>query len=261
MNKQFTSYTDYTPNIEDDSKIIEFEHLELGNLRTIILDKGKIRFLVEDIIDILDCQNINIMKNISQTHQKTVAIRLSSAIYQNAYAQLNSSNDIRIINLLFIDETGIEQLIRNVKSKDSKKFGEWISGYVISTIKKFGVYIGTNAPIIREAYKEVHFNFDRAMKLLTKIKDYELNSIDKNTDEARNKVHAILTSVVNDLAGVSKGERDNATDEQLLNLIKIESSYTASILYGITENKSLRHIINSCGDYVRKHLGIIKIVK
>lgn len=210
--------------------ILNFIHKDFGDVRAIVLDNMP-WFIANDICKILELTNSR--KAISKLDEDEKADVTISYVSSNGIAQRRKVNAI--------NESGLYHLIFISRKPIAKKFRKWVTDDVLPSIRKFGAYIDTNHPQIRQLSIDTCNHFKSAISVLIFM------TLGNPPQQTKNMIYGILMSKVNELAGIPDGQRDAATTEQLINLIRIQSSFITTIMNGLKHKKDIYRIINSCG--------------
>ena len=215
-----------------ENQIIQFTHITFDEIKSVIIERTP-WFIGKEIATALG------YKDTDQVLRKHVDID------DKLTRQINGSGQKR--EMILINESGLYSLIFSSKLKSAKKFKRWVTKEVLPSIRQYGAYINPEYPIIRELSKEIRNDCESAINALAKYA-YKYGV-------SKDKLFAILTNMANDVVGINTGERDKADSWQLITLIRIESSITRVIHYGIENGKSLIEIVDACEKYVKNDLN------
>ena len=123
----------------------------------------------------------------------------------------------------YIPENLFYRLSMKAKNKAAEKFQIWISDEVVLSIRRFGGYLDSNHPKIREHSKVTRQLFERATRFLAESRYDQLSILHEKPEIAKTMVCGAITNNVNKAVGIEKGKRDEANEVQLINLIRIEN--------------------------------------
>ena len=206
------------------SNILDFTHIEFGVIRTLIINEEP-WFVGKDIAKLLKYTNTRkaIRDHVDAEDKRIIDMNkgtIRSPIQGNP-------------NTVIINESGLYSLIFKSKLKSAKKFKRWVTNEVLPSIRRYGAYIDSNHPNIRELSKFIRKD---CVSHIAYLIEYG-KSINPNLDE--DQVYSILSVIANELAGIKTGQRDSATTEQLLKLICIETSFMRTILSCVNKGKDI----------------------
>lgn len=108
-----------------------FKHEEFGGVR-VVEENGGIYFVAADVCKALEISDVsNAIKSLDADEKGTYNISTRGG-YQN---------------MAIVNESGLYALVLKSRKPNAKKFRKWLTGEVVVSIRKNGMYINPNAPI------------------------------------------------------------------------------------------------------------------
>lgn len=112
-----------------------FTNNELGNVRTILNEKGDILFCLRDVCDILGLGNPSQVKS-----RLEVPYLISNEVWVQTGIKKDGSPAMRNTNMIFVNEPGLYQCIFISRKPIAQKFTRWVTEEVIPSIRQNGYY-------------------------------------------------------------------------------------------------------------------------
>lgn len=145
------------------NEVQRFEHVQFGEIRTVMLD-GKVWFVLPDICKAL---------HLSSPHK--VANRLDEDEKgRTLIPTLGGEQNMTIVN-----ESGLYAVILRSDKAEAKKFRKWITGDVLPSIQKHGIYM------TREALEKIIYNPEYMMNLFRRMYDIQQQNEQLSANNAR----------------------------------------------------------------------------
>ena len=118
-----------------------FNYKNLGQVRTVMDERGERWFCLKDVCDVLGIVNSrNLNKRIPERHVDTVYTSMNGAFQENGV------QSVRQIPVTYINEAGLYLAIGNSRKPEAKEFMLWIFSDVLPTLNRKGYYIMKNKP-------------------------------------------------------------------------------------------------------------------
>ena len=224
--------------------ILNFTKVGFSDVRVVMKDHAP-WFVASDICDNLEIKNPwDALTRLDDDEKAAIGL-----------TEVSSNGVIQRREMNIINEYGLYSLILSSRKKSAKKFKRWIIHDVIPKIREYGVYIDPSHYNIRTLSKSIRYDFTVA------IADLIRYGVSSGFNVETDKIFAVISSITNKLAGIENGKRDEATDHQLLALMRVESIFTRNIYRCIVTNVNYENIINYCEYRAREELDrfILKI--
>lgn len=156
-----------------------FNYKNLGQVRTVMDERGERWFCLKDICDILGIVNSrNLNKRIPEAHVDTVYTSMNGAFQENGV------QSVRQIPVTYVNEAGLYLAIGNSRKPEAKEFMLWVFSEVLPTLNRKGYYIMKNKPeneILMELQNKVNSleNDFSYMNDMNKLRNETINNYAK----------------------------------------------------------------------------------
>ena len=202
------------------SQVQLFSHPDLGELKATIKN-GEPWFLAGDVCRVLGIKNARDSVNEIGKKLKLAGIKdvgISDTLIQTAGGKQKAT---------IINEQVFYELVFNSRKQKAVLFRAWVTGDVLPSIRKHGFY-RAEGKIIRRVETDA-------------IKEF-IEYAKNNGSQSGERYYAIITKATNSILGISAGERDSLTTNQLEHLAMVERVIASALMQGIEKEMNYKDI-------------------
>ena len=202
------------------SQVQLFSHPDLGELKATIKN-GEPWFLAGDVCRVLGIKNARDSVNEIGKKLKLAGIKdvgISDTLIQTAGGKQKAT---------IINEQVFYELVFNSRKQKAVLFRAWVTGDVLPSIRKHGFY-RAKGKIIRRVETDA-------------IKEF-IEYAKNNGSQSGERYYAIITKATNSILGISAGERDSLTTNQLEHLAMVERVIASALMQGIEKEMNYKDI-------------------
>ena len=124
-------------NKKQAAQVAVFENPEFGTVRTTIDEKGEPWFCAKDLCDVLGYKRAD---NAVRQHVNPIDA-LKQCIKVEDHIKRDGTIRERLIQMIFVNESGFYALVLGSKLASAVKFKDWVTSVVLPQIRKTGGYI------------------------------------------------------------------------------------------------------------------------
>ena len=124
-------------NKKQAAQVAVFENPEFGTVRTTIDEKGEPWFCAKDLCDVLGYKRAD---NAVRQHANPLDA-LKQCIKVEDHIKRDGTIRERLIQMIFVNESGFYALVLGSKLATAVKFKDWVTSVVLPQIRKTGGYI------------------------------------------------------------------------------------------------------------------------
>lgn len=202
------------------SQVQLFSHPDLGELKATIRN-GEPWFLAGDVCRALGIKNSRDAVNEIGKKLRTAGIKdvgIADTLIQTAGGKQKTT---------IINEQIFYELVFNSRKQKAVLFRAWVTGDVLPSIRKHGFY-RAEGKIIRRVETDA-------------IKEF-IEYAKSNGSQSSERYYAIITKATNSILGISAGERDSLTTNQLEHLAMVERVIASALMQGIEKEMNYKDI-------------------
>ncbi len=124
-------------NKKQAAQVAVFENPEFGTVRTTIDEKGEPWFCAKDLCDVLGYKRADnaVRQHVNQLDALKQCIKVEDHIKRDGTIRE------RLIQMIFVNESGFYALVLGSKLASAVKFKDWVTSVVLPQIRKTGGYI------------------------------------------------------------------------------------------------------------------------
>ena len=145
-------------------QVAVFENPEFGTVRTTIDKKGEPWFCAKDLCDVLGYKRAD---NAVRQHVNPLDA-LKQCIKVEDHIKRDGNIRERLIQMIFVNESGFYALVLGSKLASAVKFKDWVTSVVLPQIRKTGGYIPVNEG---ESEEEMIRNAEQILRATLKEKE------------------------------------------------------------------------------------------
>ena len=172
------------------AQVAVFENPEFGTVRTTIDEKGDPWFCAKDLCDVLGYKRAD---NAVRQHVNPLDA-LKQCIKVEDHIKRDGTIRERLIQMIFVNESGFYALVLGSKLASAVKFKDWVTSVVLPQIRKTGGYIPVHEgeseeetirnaeEILRATLKEKEMLLEQQRKLIGE-QDVEIRRLNGVVDE------------------------------------------------------------------------------
>ena len=177
-------------NKKQAAQVAVFENPEFGMVRTTIDEKGEPWFCAKDLCDVLGYKRAD---NAVRQHVNPLDA-LKQCIKVEDHIKRDGTIRERLIQMIFVNESGFYALVLGSKLPSAVKFKDWVTSVVLPQIRKTGGYIPVHEgeseeetirnaeEILRATLKEKEMLLEQQRKLIGE-QDVEIRRLNGVVDE------------------------------------------------------------------------------
>ena len=151
-------------NKKQAAQVAVFENPEFGTVRTTIDKKGEPWFCAKDLCDVLGYKRAD---NAVRQHVNPLDA-LKQCIKVEDHIKRDGTIRERLIQMIFVNESGFYALVLGSKLASAVKFKDWVTSVVLPQIRKTGGYIPVNEG---ESEEETIRNAEEILRATLKKKE------------------------------------------------------------------------------------------
>ena len=159
----------------DDMDVKEFYSLEFGRMRTMTDKNGEPFFCGKDVCDALGYKRaydaIRQHVNLSDT--------VKCGIARNVKNRYGESPKTQMVQMLFVNESGVYSLVFGSKLESAQRFKHWVTSEVLPAIRKNGGYFRINP---EETPEQIKARFQKVLEEAIAERDKVIVSLEKDVD-------------------------------------------------------------------------------
>lgn len=159
----------------DDMDVKEFYSLEFGRMRTMTDKNGEPFFCGKDVCEALGYKRaydaIRQHVNLSDT--------VKCGIARNVKNRYGESPKTQMVQMLFVNESGVYSLVFGSKLESAQRFKHWVTSEVLPAIRKNGGYFRINP---EETPEQIKARFQKVLEEAIAERDKVIVSLEKDVD-------------------------------------------------------------------------------
>ena len=159
----------------DGHNVMEFYSLEFGRMRTMQDENGEPFFCGKDVCDALGYKKaydaIRQHVNLSDT--------VKCGIARNVKNRYGESPKTQMVQMLFVNESGVYSLVFGSKLESAQRFKHWVTSEVLPAIRKNGGYFRINP---EETPEQIKARFQKVLEEAIAERDKVIVSLEKDVD-------------------------------------------------------------------------------
>ena len=193
------------------AQVAVFENPEFGTVRTTIDEKGDPWFCAKDLCDVLGYKRAN---NAVRQHVNPLDA-LKQCIKVEDHIKRDGTIRERLIQMIFVNESGFYALVLGSKLASAMKFKDWVTSVVLPQIRKTGGYIPVHEG---ESEEEAIRNAEEILRATLKKKEKLLEQQRKLLQESK-----VMLAQQKKLIGEQDVEirrLNGVVDEQVVNIAR-----------------------------------------
>lgn len=202
------------------SQVQLFSHPNLGELKATIKN-GEPWFLAGDVCRVLGIKNSRDAVNDIVKKLKTAGVKgvgSSDTLIKTAGGEQKA---------VIINEQILYELIFNSRKQKAVLFRAWVTGEVLSSIRKHGFY-RAEGKMIRKVETDA----------IKEFIEYAKNNGSKNSE----RYYSIITKATNEILNIDAGQRDSLTAMQLEHLAMVERVIASALTQGVEKEMNYKDI-------------------
>ena len=193
------------------AQVAVFENPEFGMVRTTIDEKGDPWFCAKDLCDVLGYKRAD---NAVRQHVNPLDA-LKQCIKVEDHIKRDGTIRERLIQMIFVNESGFYALVLGSKLPTAVKFKDWVTSVVLPQIRKTGGYIPVHEG---ESEEETIRNAEEILRATLKKKEELLEQQRKLLQES--KVILAQQKKLIDEQDVEIRRLNGVVDEQVVNIAR-----------------------------------------
>ena len=198
-------------NKKQAAQVAVFENPEFGTVRTTIDEKGDPWFCAKDLCDVLGYKRAD---NAVRQHVNPLDA-LKQCIKVEDHIKRDGTIRERLIQMIFVNESGFYALVLGSKLPTAVKFKDWVTSVVLPQIRKTGGYIPVKEG---ESEEETIRNAEEILRATLKKKEELLEQQRKLLQES--KVILAQQKKLIDEQDVEIRRLNGVVDEQVVNIAR-----------------------------------------
>ena len=198
-------------NKKQAAQVAVFENPEFGMVRTTIDEKGDPWFCAKDLCDVLGYKRAD---NAVRQHVNPLDA-LKQCIKVEDHIKRDGTIRERLIQMIFVNESGFYALVLGSKLPTAVKFKDWVTSVVLPQIRKTGGYIPVHEG---ESEEETIRNAEEILRATLKKKEELLEQQRKLLQES--KVILAQQKKLIDEQDVEIRRLNGVVDEQVVNIAR-----------------------------------------
>ena len=159
----------------DDMDVKEFYSLEFGRMRTMTDKNGEPFFCGKDVCDALGYKRAYdaIRQHVS------LSDTVKCSIARNVKNRYGESPKTQMVQMLFVNESGVYSLVFGSKLESAQRFKHWVTSEVLPAIRKNGGYFRINP---EETPEQIKARFQKVLEEAIAERDKVIVSLEKDVD-------------------------------------------------------------------------------
>ena len=159
----------------DGHNVMEFYSLEFGRMRTMTDKNGEPFFCGKDVCDALGYKRAYdaIRQHVS------LSDTVKCSIARNVKNRYGESSKTQMVQMLFVNESGVYSLVFGSKLESAQRFKHWVTSEVLPAIRKNGGYFHINPD---ETPEQIKARFQKVLEEAIAERDKVIVSLEKDVD-------------------------------------------------------------------------------
>ena len=159
----------------DGHNVMEFYSLEFGRMRTMQDENGEPLFCGKDVCDALGYKRAYdaIRQHVS------LSDTVKCSIARNVKNRYGESPKTQMVQMLFVNESGVYSLVFGSKLESAQRFKHWVTSEVLPAIRKNGGYFHINP---EETPEQIKARFQKVLEEAIAERDKVIVSLEKDVD-------------------------------------------------------------------------------
>ena len=159
----------------DGHNVMEFYSLEFGRMRTMQDENGEPLFCGKDVCDALGYKRAYdaIRQHVS------LSDTVKCSIARNVKNRYGESSKTQMVQMLFVNESGVYSLVFGSKLESAQRFKHWVTSEVLPAIRKNGGYFHINP---EETPEQIKARFQKVLEEAIAERDKVIVSLEKDVD-------------------------------------------------------------------------------
>ena len=159
----------------DDMDVKEFYSLEFGRMRTMTDKNGEPFFCGKDV-----CEALGYKKTYDAIRQHVnLSDTVKCGIARNVKNRYGESSKTQMVQMLFVNESGVYSLVFGSKLESAQRFKHWVTSEVLPAIRKNGGYFRINPD---ETPEQIKARFQKVLEEAIAERDKVIVSLEKDVD-------------------------------------------------------------------------------
>ena len=159
----------------DDMDVKEFYSLEFGRMRTMTDKNGEPFFCGKDV-----CEALGYKKAYDAIRQHvSLSDTVKCSIARNVKNRYGESPKTQMVQMLFVNESGVYSLVFGSKLESAQRFKHWVTSEVLPAIRKNGGYFRINP---EETPEQIKARFQKVLEEAIAERDKVIVSLEKDVD-------------------------------------------------------------------------------
>ena len=159
----------------DDMDVKEFYSLEFGRMRTMTDKNGEPFFCGKDV-----CEALGYKKAYDAIRQHVnLSDTVKCSIARNVKNRYGESSKTQMVQMLFVNESGVYSLVFGSKLESAQRFKHWVTSEVLPAIRKNGGYFRINP---EETPEQIKARFQKVLEEAIAERDKVIVSLEKDVD-------------------------------------------------------------------------------
>ena len=159
----------------DDMNVKEFYNLEFGRMRTVTDKNGEPLFCGQDV-----CKALGYKRAYDAIRQHvSLSDTVKCSIARNVKNRYGESPKTQMVQMLFVNESGVYSLVFGSKLESARRFKHWVTSEVLPAIRKNGGYFHINP---EETPEQIKARFQKVLEEAIAERDKVIVSLEKDVD-------------------------------------------------------------------------------
>ena len=159
----------------DDMDVKEFYSLEFGRMRTMTDKNGEPFFCGKDV-----CEALGYKRAYDAIRQHvSLSDTVKCSIARNVKNRYGESPKTQMVQMLFVNESGVYSLVFGSKLESAQRFKHWVTSEVLPAIRKNGGYFRINP---EETPEQIKARFQKVLEEAIAERDKVIVSLEKDVD-------------------------------------------------------------------------------
>ena len=159
----------------DDMNVKEFYNLEFGRMRTVTDKNGEPLFCGQDV-----CKALGYKRAYDAIRQHvSLSDTVKCSIARNVKNRYGESPKTQMVQMLFVNESGVYSLVFGSKLESAQRFKHWVTSEVLPAIRKNGGYFHINP---EETPEQIKARFQKVLEEAIAERDKVIVSLEKDVD-------------------------------------------------------------------------------
>ena len=159
----------------DDMDVKEFYSLEFGRMRTMTDKNGEPFFCGKDV-----CEALGYKRAYDAIRQHvSLSDTVKCSIARNVKNRYGESPKTQMVQMLFVNESGVYSLVFGSKLESAQRFKHWVTSEVLPAIRKNGGYFHINPD---ETPEQIKARFQKVLEEAIAERDKVIVSLEKDVD-------------------------------------------------------------------------------